>query len=321
VLDWWSILQRQPSIALRDERLRAAEQIVRARLNLQGTTMGFSTEQSDTLYWLMAGPDVNALRLILHLIDFGLWRDDVPRLVRGALARQERGVWDNTLADAWGALAMRRFSAAFEATPVTGTTAVRLADAAQQLDWAHPPAPVLLPWPAQPADLVVDHTGTGNPWLTVSSRAAIPLTAPLSSGYRITKTVTPLESRTAGQFSVGDVLRVRLEVEAQSDMTWVVIDDPIPAGASHLGTGLSHDSAIAGTAAVDAATSEPTFVERRFEAYRAYYEFLPKGRVVAEYSMRLNQSGRFELPSTRVEALYAAEMFGEIPNAAVEVQP
>jgi alpha-2-macroglobulin len=319
VLDWWSILQRMPSIAGRDARLRAAEQIVRARLNLQGTTMGFSSERSDSLYWLLTGPDVNALRLILQLVEFNLWRDDVPRLVRGALARQERGIWDTTVADAWGAVAMRRFSAAFEATPVTGATTVTLASAAQTLEWTTPPPPVTLPWPPQPADLVVDHAGTGNPWMTVSSRAAIPLTAPLTSGYRITKTVTPVDPRTPGTLRVGDKLHVRLEIEAQSDMTWVVVDDPLPAGASHLGTGLARDSQI--EAGESEALRAPAFVERRFEAYRAYYDFVEKGRLVAEYTLRLNQSGRFELPPTRVEALYAPEMFGEMPNAAIEVAP
>jgi uncharacterized protein YfaS (alpha-2-macroglobulin family) len=54
--------------------------------------------------------------------------------------------------------------------------------------------------------------------------------------------------------------------------------------------------------------------------YRAYYEFVPKGRFTVEYTMRLNNEGRFALPPTRVEAMYAPEMFGEVPNAGVTVQ-
>jgi len=153
----------------------------------------------------------------------------------------------------------------------------------------------------------------------VSSRAALPLTAPLSSGYRIVKTVTPLESRTPGRLSVGDTLRVHLDVEAQSEMTWVVVNDPIPAGTSYLGTGLAHDSHV--DAGNDDELLSPAFVERRFDGYRGYYDLVPKGRFVAEYVVRLNQNGHFELPPTRVEALYAPEMFGELPNSAVEVQP
>jgi uncharacterized protein YfaS (alpha-2-macroglobulin family) len=39
-----------------------------------------------------------------------------------------------------------------------------------------------------------------------------------------------------------------------------------------------------------------------------------------EYTLRLNQSGAFSLPPTRVEALYAPEMSGEIPNAEMVIQ-
>ena len=39
-----------------------------------------------------------------------------------------------------------------------------------------------------------------------------------------------------------------------------------------------------------------------------------------EYTLRLNQRGRFSLPPTRVEALYSPEMFGERPNDVIEVK-
>ena len=65
----------------------------------------------------------------------------------------------------------------------------------------------------------------------------------------------------------------------------------------------------------------PAYTERSFEALRAYYEFVPKGSFQLAYTIRLNQNGSFHLPATRVEALYAPEMFGELPNPPVEVQP
>jgi uncharacterized protein YfaS (alpha-2-macroglobulin family) len=42
---------------------------------------------------------------------------------------------------------------------------------------------------------------------------------------------------------------------------------------------------------------------------------------VIEYSLRLGNPGRFALPPTRVEAMYAPESFGESPNEAVVVEP
>ena len=47
---------------------------------------------------------------------------------------------------------------------------------------------------------------------------------------------------------------------------------------------------------------------------------MQKGRRVVEYTVRLNNPGQFLLPATRVEAMYAPEMFGQSPNAAIAVE-
>mgnify|MGYP006921737352 CR=1 FL=1 len=62
------------------------------------------------------------------------------------------------------------------------------------------------------------------------------------------------------------------------------------------------------------------FEERTFTAYRAYFRYVPKGTFVTEYTVRLNNPGTFEMPATRVEAMYAPEMFGEVPNARMKVE-
>jgi uncharacterized protein YfaS (alpha-2-macroglobulin family) len=155
----------------------------------------------------------------------------------------------------------------------------------------------------------------------VQSLAAIALKAPLNAGYAIQRTVTAVEQKTPDGWSRGDVLKVRLEIDAQSDMTWVVVSDPVPGGATLLGTGLGRDSQIATRNEKSEGRSWPIFEERSFEAFRSYYRVLPRGKHVIEYTLRLNNPGRFALPPTRVEAMYAPETFGESPNAVVEVRP
>jgi uncharacterized protein YfaS (alpha-2-macroglobulin family) len=179
---------------------------------------------------------------------------------------------------------------------------------------------VLLPWPRSESELQLEHVGKGKPWVTVQSLAALPLKAPLSSGYRIAKTITPLEQKTPGVWSRGDVYRVHLDLEAQSDMTWVVVEDPIPASASVLGTGLGRDSQIISGGEKRTGWVWPAFEERSFEAFRSYFEFVPKGKWSVEYTVRLNNAGQFNLPPTRVEAMYSPEMFGAAPNAALTVK-
>jgi uncharacterized protein YfaS (alpha-2-macroglobulin family) len=323
VIDWVDILLSQPALPNRRQRLAEAEQVLRARLTYQGTRLAFSTEGTDRLAWLMVSGDLNAVRLVLTALRLDGWGPDLPQLVRGALGRQRDGHWDLTTANAWGVLAMQRFSEQYETGDISGATHIDLAGQSRIAEWGSPlmADSLLLGWPDGTAELVVEHHGTGKPWLTVQGLAALPLREPLSGGYAIRRTITAMERKDADRWSRGDILRVRLEIDCQADMTWVAVNDPVPAGASILGTGLGRDSQLSSSDEERRQRVRPAFEERSFEAFRAYYEYVPKGTMAVEYTLRLNQTGRFSLPPTRVEALYAPEVFGEIPNEKLEVYP
>ena len=323
VLDWINILKRVNDIANADAKRAKALDILRSRLNFQGTTMGFSSERRDALWWLMISADSNANRMLLSVLDEPQWREDVPRLVRGSLGRQQSGRWNTTVANAWGVLAMEKFSRAFEATPVQGTTDIRYAIKTTQVKWPTSAKThfTSLPWQNDRAALEIAHNGPGAPWVTIRAMAALPLDQPLSSGFKITRSITAVDQQVPDRWTRGDVLRVKLELDAQSDMTWVAIDDPVPAGSTILGSGLGGQSALLTRQEGSEGDAWLAFEERRFDAFRAYYRYVPKGRWTLEYTVRLNNPGEFHLPATRVEAMYAPEMFGEAPNADVKVEP
>ena len=117
-------------------------------------------------------------------------------------------------------------------------------------------------------------------------------------------------------------MRVRLEIDAQADMTWVVVSDPVPGGATLLGSGLGRDSA-------HRHARREARGQRLGGLRGAQLRGLPQlltstCRAASTWSstrVRLNNPGRFALPPTRVEAMYAPESFGELPNAALEVAP
>lgn len=340
LLDWTALLQRLPDVPQREARLAEAQRLLRARLDLQGTRLAFSTERDDHWWWLMAGGDINAARLLTLALELPEWREDAPRLASGLLGRQNGGAWNTTNANAWGVLAVRRFARMFEREPVGGTTRVALGEASRSFDWRSAATgkdgvaagALMLPWPAQPpqspqptpsaapATLQLQHEGAGRPWATVRALAAVPLAEPIAAGYRIRRSVSAVEQATPGRWSRGDVYRVKLEIDAQADMTWVVVSDPVPAGATILGSGLGRDSQIA-TRGERRTGAWPAFSERTPQAYREYYAHLPKGTATIEYTVRLNNAGEFALPPTRVEAMYAPEVFGAAPNARLSVGP
>ena len=270
----------------RARRLAEAEQIMRSRLNWQGTGAHLS---GGHCWWLMTDTESNMLRLVLLLLDNNLWHDDVPRVMQGAveaaIARRLADHARQRVGHAGGGEIRARLRVGAGhghdhrvvrggfATDSNGRT-IRAAET-----WA-------FAWPPAQADLRVDHYGSGNPWVQIRTRAAIPLKSPFSSGYRITRTLSAVDKTHSGGWRRGDIVRVHLKIEAQTDMTWVVVNDPLPAGASHLGTGLRRDSAIA-TAGENLGAANvqnndyywPDFIERPFDAFRAYYRLHPQGHV------------------------------------------
>jgi uncharacterized protein YfaS (alpha-2-macroglobulin family) len=170
-------------------------------------------------------------------------------------------------------------------------------------------------------DLKITHNGQGKPWASIQVSAAIPLAKDWDNGIRIRKNTKSIEKKNLlGSNSVGDIIRVRLDWELSAPRTWVVIDDPIPTGATILGTGLGRDSASSSEGEIQN-DFYPAYQERSFSGFRSYYEYLPAGKYSLEYTYRLNTQGKFSLPPTRAEAMYSPDIFGETPNEDWSVLP
>jgi alpha-2-macroglobulin len=107
-------------------------------------------------------------------------------------------------------------------------------------------------------------------------------------------------------------------------MTWVAMSDTIPAGASILGSLRASEVELKKSSE---AASKPSndgsrwsyawlaFEEQRFDSYRAFYEFLPKGVTTLSYTFRVSQAGVLKVPASRIEAMYKPSVYGLLPNA------
>jgi uncharacterized protein YfaS (alpha-2-macroglobulin family) len=332
LIDWLQILRRVPDIPDRQRHLDEVTRLLRARITGSATTLRLQSGEGDLWWWLMDSADTNGARLLLAAIDDPGWRDEVPRLLLGHLAAQRRGAWDTTTANAWTSIALARYAARFEAVPIAGHTsatvrvgpgAQSVAGAAARLDWSSRPqgGRLTLPWPQGQGTLDLQHDGPGRPWLLLQTRAAVPTSRPVRAGYAITRELLPVQRRDPQQWSRGDLVRVRLTVQASDTRNWVVVSDPLPPGATVLGGGLARDSEIALRGQREEGSAWVAFDERAADTFRRYYELLPRGRHVVEYTVRLNQSGSFGLPPTRAEAMYLPDVHGEWPNGVWTIRP
>ncbi|RZM02316.1 MAG: hypothetical protein EOP68_21210, partial [Sphingomonas sp.] len=159
--------------------------------------------------------------------------------------------------------------------------------------------------------------GGAGPWAFVTVKAAVPLTQPLHAGYKMTKKVEVIQAFKPGQLSRGDVVKVTITVDATAERNWVVVNDPIPAGATIVGD-LGGQSAML-QASGDGEGVQPSYVERGRDAWRGYFAWVPRGRFVVAYTVRLNGAGRFGLPPSRVEAMYSPAIRAAVPNAPLVV--
>lgn len=324
--DWITVLENLPNVPNRAEKLTKARDILLARLVLHGTSLNLSSDaQVSRLWWLMENGDTATARTLLALLPEADFASNAPRLTRGLLSRMISGRWNTTTANAWGVLAVNAFSKKYEQTPVTGSAIAQLAGLSKDFQFKKAEEPKVqelpLSVPGKQETLTISHTGNGNPWAIVTAKAAVPLKEPLNAGYRLTRTVEAVERKSEDRWHVGDVIRVKLSIHAMSDMTWVVVDDPVPAGATILGKGFANESKRLTQNERRTGWVWPAFTEKKFDRYIGYYRYVPSGDFSVEYTMRLNTPGRYALPPSRVEAMYKPEQFAATPIPEMVIEP
>nr|BFD61583.1 MG2 domain-containing protein [Bdellovibrio sp. HM001] len=302
LVEWYQIHLWEKDLPGREQKLAEIEPVLRNRFYFSAKRLQLREESLESMPWLMRDPESSILRLILTTVTLPQWKQDAPRLFQGVLARQVQGAWSLTAGNAWGSLTARKLQEVYS-EKVEGTFAATLNKNSQTWNWVKGGTGVLtLPWTTDKGELALEQKGAGNPWITVSAKAAIPVTKPVLAGFNVEKTITAVEQKKKGVWSVGDTAKVQLKIKAKAAQTWVVVEDPIPAGASIL------------------QASYATSVERKPELIRFYHSWFPQEEQIIEYTLRFNQVGTYQLPVTRIEAMYSPDLFAELPESVWKVQ-
>jgi len=360
LIDWLNIVKRLQNLPDRASHLDRVRQILQARMMARGTTLVFADSTLNTSSWLMVSASSNQARLILATLDQPEWDADRPLLLQGLIHQQRRGSWGTGVANSLASLAVQAFQHHRQTGTPDGTLLIKreTGDVLRTLPWIQAAQSggvsrmeTFMSWSelagkdtdaqdqrdatkhtdtVDSASIVFEQNGQGKPWLTISSLAAVERQVPISSGFTVSRQLVPVSQAVPGQWTQGDVYRVRLRVVARSPMTWVVVSDAIPAGARVLGSGLGRDSLIARVASDQTAQASgasqdgreayepyyyaPVFVEQRPGVYYAYYDYLPAGETVFSYTVRLSTPGTFHLAPVRVESIYEPDVYGELPS-------
>ncbi|MCQ3980104.1 MAG: hypothetical protein DPW09_42345 [Anaerolineae bacterium] len=126
---------------------------------------------------------------------------------------------------------------------------------------------------------------------------------------------------------LGDVIRVDLTIIAPNDLYYVVVEDPLPAGAEAIDTGLATTSLLAMDPTLTR-QSRNSFGEEGFYPYYWWWwrwysrselrddkvvlfaDYLPKGTYEYSYTMRATLPGDYHVIPTVASEFYFPEVFG-----------
>ena len=317
--DWMVAIDRTSGLSNAANLRGLAEQTLRRRIVYEGSRVDL-TDASTAPWWMMVGGDESTIRALGAILGRPNWSDEGPKMMVGVALRQRRGHWDTTPANAWGSIVARRFAALYPASAVTGVTTATLGPVSRTQGWpmASGAGPLRLPLVAGPLTLM--QAGGAGPWAAVSVSAAVPLTQPLFAGYKMTKAVSVVSQKNKGWLTRGDVIKVTITVDATAERNWVVVSDPVPPGATIIGDLGGQSGILAAAGASGGEGVAPAYVERGRDAWRGYFDWVPAGRFTVSYAVRLNGTGRFTLPPTRVEAMYSPDIRAQVPNKGIEVR-
>jgi alpha-2-macroglobulin len=185
-----------------------------------------------------------------------------------------------------------------------------------------------------------DQTGKGVLYYSTYLRYYLPAeqVKALDRGIIIARQYSPVDSpnQYVDTAKVGDVIEVKLTIIAPTDLYYVVVEDPLPAGFEGVDLSLKTTSVVGEPPELTNLTAEQenqwyrrygwgwwwfSNSEMRDEKVALFAQYLPRGTYEYTYLMRAGVPGEFlTMPSTAYE-MYFPEVFGRSDGGKFTVEP
>ncbi len=311
---------------------------------------GAHWEEAGTVdYWTM-NTDVRTTAVVIDLLArFGPREGLAPEAVRWLMTVRKAGHWETTQETAWSLIGLTDWMVASGELAADYSWRVVLNDAELGrgvADVSTLSQPVELQ--AAVARLLVDRanrlriarmagagqSGEGRLYYTTHLQYYLPVDAikARDRGIVIARRYVLADDpkRPITQAKVGDIIQVELTIVAPNDLNYLVVEDPLPAGAEAVDVSLRTTSqTFQGPEMQEAPPAEeatwwwdrwvPTHTELRDEKVALFATWLPRGTYQYTYQMRASVPGRFlTLPATAYQ-MYFPEVWGRSDGGAFTI--
>ncbi len=326
----WAQALLSQSLALRDPADPRASDLLDAlatRVILSATGAHWEEGERDPYNW---ATDTRTTAIVLNT--FLQQRPDsalIPNIVRWLVSARQADVWETSQETSWALMGIARY---IGATGDVGLTAQAAADVTQvtvdgevvSLTVVEDAAVANVPAPTDaPSSIDIANAGASTVYYTAQLDLTLPASnyGALNQGIVVERRYTIGEGddlRSVTSAAVGEAVTVRLTIIAPNDLYYVVVEDPIPAGAEAVNPDLLTSQQVGTRPEFD--STDPltqgwgwwwfSSIQFRDEKVVLNAMFLPAGVYEFVYTLRPGLPGTYQvLPATAREA-YFPEVFG-----------
>jgi uncharacterized protein YfaS (alpha-2-macroglobulin family) len=302
---------------------------------------GVHWEETQHDWWAM-NTDTRSTAIILDtLTRLDPDNELIPNVVRWLMVARQDGIWETTQETAWALIALTdwmvetgELDADYDYSVILNNEELASGSVSKENVQESVKLKVAVAdLAAEASNLLTVARTDGNGRLYYSSHLKVYLPVdeiePAERGIIVSRRYT-LESCLAEQAEdksivcsevreakLGDVIRVDLTIIAPHDLYYVVVEDPLPAGAEAIDTGLATTSLLAMDPTLNRQDSRYWWwwrwysrSELRDEKVVLFADFLPKGTYEYSYTMRATLPGDYHVIPTLATEFYFPEVFG-----------
>ncbi len=304
---------------------------------------GAHWEEQNYDWWAM-NTDTRSTAVILDaLVRLDPQNELIPNVVRWLMVARREGIWETTQETAWALIALTDWMA------VTGELRGQYDYGVQLNDELLASGSVTPETVRESIQLRVDVAdllaeagnrltigrgpGEGRLYYTAHLRVYLPVEEiePLNRGIIVSRQYVAADCppdevcAEVDSAAVGETVQVRLTIIAPHDLYYVVVEDPLPAGAEAIDTSLATTSMLEEEAGIYRQTGEedrfwgPFYwwwwrwysrSEMRDERVVLFADYLPAGTYTYQYTFRATQQGEYRVIPTSANEFYFPEVFG-----------
>jgi uncharacterized protein YfaS (alpha-2-macroglobulin family) len=315
-------------------------------------------------HWEEASPDYWNMNTDIRTTAIALWAmarlepdtELLPNTVRWLMAARQEGYWRTTQATTWsllGLVAYMEASGELEGdlsytVYLNGDTLAAGDVSRDNIDESHKLQVEVAHLLADEGNrLVIERhtprpgqTGEGQLYYSAQLRYYLPAdhVQALDRGIIIARQYSPVGAveKYVDSAEVGDVIKVKLTLIAPSDLYYVVVEDPLPAGFEGVDLGLKTTSVVGERPSLHNVTAKEeddwlrrygwgswwfSHSELRDEKAVLFAEYLPRGTYEYTYLMRASIPGEFSVIPASAYEMYFPDVFGRSDGGRFVVRP